>query len=122
MWRERPTATLNCNVSSDKRDQKPGQKPQSQQTAIDAEGRQVAKGEDPVVEYDLSCEHKGDTLTCPKRAEPRRAEKQAQAKKYKIKWPKTNEVIAWQRLNMDLSRIIERSLQGIVEVSLNLFG
>lgn len=28
MWRERPTATLHCNVRSDKRGQKPSQKPE----------------------------------------------------------------------------------------------
>lgn len=84
---------------------------------IDAEGRQVGEEEDPVVRSDLSCEHQGDTPTCPERSEPRRAEERAPGRKDKIKLLKASEA----RLDADLGGILEGSLRGGVEARLNLF-
>lgn len=36
--------------------------------------------------------------------------------------PKTSEASVWQNLDLDLSEVLQRSLQGSLESRLNLFG
>ena len=45
----------------------------------------------------------------------RRSERKEPGRRRLIKWPKANEVAVWQKLDKDLSLILEHSLRGQVE-------
>ncbi|RXN25308.1 olfactory receptor 6N2-like protein [Labeo rohita] len=87
---------------------------------IDAGGSQAKEKEGPVEEEDLQCGHREDSSSCPEMIEPRNTEEQAPTRRSRIQWPKTSEVSVWQKL--DLSEVLQRSLQGSVESKLNMFG
>lgn len=40
----------------------------------------------------------------------------------KIKWPKANDRVAWQRLDADVSQLLELALRGSIESKLNIMG
>ncbi len=51
-----------------------------------------------------------------------RTERKEPGRRQLVKWPKANEVAVWQKLDMDLSLILEQSLRGQVESKLNRIG
>lgn len=51
-----------------------------------------------------------------------RTERREPGRRQLVKWPKANEVAVWQKLDKDLSLILEHSLRGQVESKLNRIG
>ena len=92
-----------------------------------AEGPNVVVGTQMVEEE--SPERSGNSLAC-EHAEVRplsppatqQTEKREPGRKSIIKWPKASEVKTWQKLDTDLSQVLEHSLHGKVDRKLNLLG
>ncbi|KAG1932793.1 hypothetical protein F2P79_020826 [Pimephales promelas] len=91
-----------------------------------AEGPNVAKGmrvteEGPLVEAEPLREHEGPVPNMPDRTEPNEETKEP-ARRSKLKWPKSNEAVAWRKLDFDLIKTLEGSLRGGAEAKLNTIG
>ncbi|CAK6970580.1 olfactory receptor 6N2-like protein [Scomber scombrus] len=92
-----------------------------------ADGPNVAEGTDgteeggPLVEGEPPQEHQDPVPNNLRRTEPK-TETKKQARRNKLKWPKSKEAEVWHTLDADLIKILEESLHGGVESKLNLFG
>lgn len=68
-------------------------------------------------------EHEEKVPTSAHRTKPsQKAESKEPARRSNIKCPKVNEAEAWHKLDTDLTKILEGSLEGGMESKLNLFG
>lgn len=56
------------------------------------------------------------------RKQSHRTERKEPGRRQMVKWPKANEGAVWQKLDRDLSLILEHSLRGQVETKLNRIG
>ncbi|KAJ8351716.1 hypothetical protein SKAU_G00231920 [Synaphobranchus kaupii] len=93
-----------------------------------AEGPNVAEGEQLIVEdpggesTPPGCEHEESRPSSLPATKPDQTEKREPGRKCNIKWLKASEVAIWQKLDSDLSTVLEHSLRGKVDKKLNLFG
>ncbi|KAJ8341252.1 hypothetical protein SKAU_G00335430 [Synaphobranchus kaupii] len=88
-----------------------------------ADGRQEAEG--PVVEsspLESGTENTPGTPTINNQQASQRREKKEPGRRQAIKWPKTNEPAVWQKLDNDVTVLLEHSLRGRVETRLNSLG
>ncbi|KAJ8350643.1 hypothetical protein SKAU_G00257730 [Synaphobranchus kaupii] len=88
-----------------------------------ADGRQEAEG--PVVEsspLESGTENTPGTPTINNQQASQRREKKEPGRRQAIKWPKANEPAVWQKLDNDITVLLEHSLRGRVETKLNSLG
>ena len=92
-----------------------------------AEDRPVEETGGPLVDINApgsgADEDTHETQSNPNSQEQsQRRERKEPGRRQLVKWPKAKEVAVWQKLDEDLSRILEHSLHGQVEAKLNRIG
>lgn len=60
--------------------------------------------------------------TSPPQVPPTKPTAKQPGRREKIKWPKACDRVAWQKLDADLSQLLELALRGSVKNKINIFG